>query len=270
MKNRIFDCITFFDENLLTNARIEILNNVVDYFVICESKFDHKGNKKKINFNLINKKYSEKVRHIIIDENFPDLFDGWEIEAFQREKIIESISDASDEDYIMYSDSDEIPNPIKLKEFNLKKKYGIFLQKFFVYKINVFNRYETPWQGTRICKKKNLKSITSLRKKIKLENLSKAFWKLQYERSIEPIEDGGWHFNNLYEAKTISKKLENIKNVDKGLSQVHTNVQVIEQKIQNLEDVFMRNHKYEKITIDNKFPEYIRNNLEIFKEFVLD
>ena len=47
MKNRIFDCITFFDENLLTNARIEILNNVVDYFVICESKFDHKGNKKK-------------------------------------------------------------------------------------------------------------------------------------------------------------------------------------------------------------------------------
>ena len=154
MKNRIFDCITFFDENLLTNARIEILNNVVDYFVICESKFDHKGNKKKINFNLINKKYSEKVRHIIIDENFPDLFAGWEIEAFQREKIIESISDASDEDYIMYSDSDEIPNPIKLKEFNLKKKYGIFLQKFFVYKINVFNRYETPWQGTRICKKK--------------------------------------------------------------------------------------------------------------------
>ena len=109
-----------------------------------------------------------------------------------------------------------------------------------------------------------------LRKKIKLENLSKAFWKLQYERSIEPIEDGGWHFNNLYDAKTISKKLENIMNVDKGLSQVHTNVQIIEQKIQNLEDVFMRNHKYEKIAIDNKFPEYIRNNLEIFKEFVLD
>ena len=48
MKNRIFDCITFFDENLLTNARMEILNNVVDYFVICESKFDHKGNKKKL------------------------------------------------------------------------------------------------------------------------------------------------------------------------------------------------------------------------------
>ena len=154
MKNKIFDCITFFDENLLTNARLEILNNVVDYFIICESKFDHKGNKKKINFNLINKEFSSKVRHVVIEENFPNLIDGWKIESYQREKIIETISDASDEDYIMYSDSDEIPNPIKLESLKLKKRYGIFLQKFFVYKINIFNKYETPWQGTRICKKK--------------------------------------------------------------------------------------------------------------------
>ena len=52
-KNRIFDCITFFDENLLTNSRFEILNNVVDYFIVCESKYDHKGRKKKINFKLL-------------------------------------------------------------------------------------------------------------------------------------------------------------------------------------------------------------------------
>ena len=38
-KNKIFDCITFFDENLLVNARFEILNEVVDYFIICESAF---------------------------------------------------------------------------------------------------------------------------------------------------------------------------------------------------------------------------------------
>ena len=47
-KNKIYDCITFYDENLITNARIEILNNYVDYFIICESKYDHKGNKKEI------------------------------------------------------------------------------------------------------------------------------------------------------------------------------------------------------------------------------
>jgi beta-1,4-mannosyl-glycoprotein beta-1,4-N-acetylglucosaminyltransferase len=50
MKSKIFDCITFFRENFITNIRFEILNKYVDYFVICESKFDHNGKKKKTQF----------------------------------------------------------------------------------------------------------------------------------------------------------------------------------------------------------------------------
>lgn len=269
-KRKIFDCITFYNENLLVNSRFEILKDVVDYFVIIESSFDHKGDKKEINFKLLNPKFKDKVRHYVIKDNFTLLHDGWDIESFQREKILEFIKDASNDDYIMYSDSDEIPNPKKLENFSLKKKYAVFLQKFYVYKINVFNKFETPWQGTRICKKKYLKSITFLRKKIKLENLKKAFWKLQYEKSIEFIENGGWHFNNLYNSEIISKKLQNIKHVDRGLKNVHIDRDIIEKKILNLEDVFHRNHKYEKIEIDETFPDYIRNNLSIFTDFILE
>ena len=47
-KNKIYDCITFFDENILVNLRFEILKDVVDYFIVCESNFDHKGEKKKL------------------------------------------------------------------------------------------------------------------------------------------------------------------------------------------------------------------------------
>ena len=180
--NKIFDCLTFFDENFLTNLRFEILNNCVDYFVICESRFDHKGNKKKLNFKLLNKKFSRKIRYIVINENFPNLYDGWKAEEFQRERLYDGIKDAKDDDYIMYSDSDEIPNPKLLKNFSLTQKYGIFLQKFFVYKINLLNKYETPWEGTRICKKKNLKSFTHLRKKILKKNIIKSFWKLNIEK----------------------------------------------------------------------------------------
>ena len=270
LKKKIFDCITFYNENLLVNSRFEILNEVVDYFIIIESSHDHKGEKKEINFKLLNPKFKNKVRHYVIEENFTKLHNGWDIESFQREKILEFIKDASDYDYIMYSDSDEIPNPEKLKDFSMKKKYAIFLQKFFVYKINIFNKFETPWQGTRICKKKYLKNITFLRKKIKLENLKKAFWKIQYEKSIELIENGGWHFNNLYTPEIISKKLQNIKYIDKGLQNVDTDINIIEKKILSLEDVFHRNHKYEKIKIDETFPEYIRNNLSIFTDFILD
>tara|TARA_Y100000590_G_scaffold273338_1_gene306896 strand:- start:6450 stop:7265 length:816 start_codon:yes stop_codon:yes gene_type:complete len=269
-KNKIYDCITFYDENLLANARFEILDDVVDYFVICESKYDHNGDEKKINFHLKNEKFKNKVRHIIIEENFPNLQEGWSIETYQREKIIDALYDANNNDLIMYSDSDEIPNPNVIKNLTLKKKYGIFLQNFFVYKLNVFNKYETPWQGTRICKKENLKSITFLRKKIRIENLKKAFWKLQYERNIETLDNGGWHFNNLYDASVISKKLKNIQNVDKNLKIVHTSVDVIKEKILKLEDLFQRDHKYKKIDIDNQFPDYIRNNLSIFKDFILE
>ena len=170
-RSKIYDCITFYDENFLTNLRFEILNDVVDCFVVCESIFDHKGQSKKINFSLINKKFKNKVKHIIIDEQFPNINDGWDCEKFQREKLFSGINSASDDDYIMFSDSDEIPNPKILKNFSLDKKYGIFMQKFFVYKLNIFNHYETPWEGSRICKKRDLKSFTHLRKKILKNNL---------------------------------------------------------------------------------------------------
>ena len=49
--NKIFDCITFFDENLQADLRFNILHDVVNYFVICESRYDHKNNLKKILFD---------------------------------------------------------------------------------------------------------------------------------------------------------------------------------------------------------------------------
>ena len=267
-KNRIYDCITFFDENLLVNSRFEILKDVVDYFVICESNYDHKGNKKKINFKLHNQKLKSKIRHIVIEENFPNLEDGWKCEAYQREKILEGISDSSENDLIMYSDSDEIPNPIIIKNINLKKKYGIFLQQFFTYKINVFNKHESPWDGTRICKRQNLKSINFMRKKILSKNIKKPFWKFNTEKDIEVYQNGGWHFNNLYDVGTISKKLKVSPHKEFNSNQF-SNVDVIEDKIFNLIDLYDRGHNYEKIKIDSSYPDYIVENIYKFKNHIL-
>ena len=58
--SKIFDCITFFRENFITNLRFEILNEAVDYFVVCESRYDHRGRKKELNFNLENYKFKDK------------------------------------------------------------------------------------------------------------------------------------------------------------------------------------------------------------------
>ena len=155
MSRKIFDCVTFFQENLQMELRFSILNDVVDKFVICESIYDHRGKTKNINFSKNNfEKFNDKIEHIIIEKEFPKNNSPWQNQAWQREFIFDGIKDASQEDLIMFSDPDEIPNPEKLKNFELKKKYGIFFQKMYTYKINLFNKYESPWEGTRICKKK--------------------------------------------------------------------------------------------------------------------
>jgi len=268
VKPKLFDCITFFDENFITNVRFEILNDIVDYFIVCESKYDHMGNSKSINFSLKNKKFKDKVRHIIIEEQFPNFQNGWKNEEYQREKIFDGIKDATSNDYILFSDSDEIPNPEKLLNLKLKKKFAIFLQIFYVYKINIYNRYETPWEGTRVCKKKDLKSFTYLRKKILKKNISKPFWKINYEKNIELFENGGWHFNNLYKLELIKKKIETFPH-DEFKGKKFTEIKNIQKRVENLEDLFGRGHKYEKVNLNNTYPKYITENLDLFKEYIL-
>ena len=127
--SKIFDCITFFKENFITNLRFEILNNYVDFFVVCESKFDHRGKKKNLNFKLSNKKYKKKIIYLVLNEPFSKQNSPWKNQAIQRDFILKKLHDAEPDDYIMFSDPDEIPNPKIFKKFNLKKKFGIFLQK---------------------------------------------------------------------------------------------------------------------------------------------
>ena len=162
---KIYDCITFFQENFVTNLRFEILDEVVDYFVVCESKYNHRGEKKRLNFNLLNPKFESKIIYLVLNENFKEK-NLWKNQAVQREYIFNGLRNAGENDYVMFSDPDEIPNPEMIKRLNLTSKYGIFLQNCFCYKLNIFNKYETPWEGTRICKKKNLKSFDYLRQKI--------------------------------------------------------------------------------------------------------
>jgi len=267
-KIKLFDCVTFFDENLLVNARFEILKDVVDYFIICESIYDYRGFKKKINFRLINKKFKNKIRHIILRQKFPDIKNLWISEAYQREMIFEGMKDVRDCDFVMYSDSDEIPNPELTKKKKLNKKYGIFMMNMYVYKINLFNQYETPWEGTRICRRKHLKSFSYLRKEIVTKNLKKNFFrKILLENNIQIFNNGGWHFNNLYKPITISKKLKSFPHKEFSHKRF-SSPKIIKEKIKNRIDLFDRGHIYKVVKIDKSFPKFIINNLRLFKNFI--
>jgi beta-1,4-mannosyl-glycoprotein beta-1,4-N-acetylglucosaminyltransferase len=269
MKHKIFDCITFFRENEQFLLRFNILNKYVDYFVICESLQDHQGKKKKINFNFKPfLKFKKKLIYLVLKE-FPNKkMNPWQRQAFQREFIFNGLKNANNNDYIMFSDPDEIPRPEKLLNLELKKKYGIFMQNSYCYKFNIFNRYESPWEGTRICRKKDLKSFNWLRQKIKKKNLNYSFYRIDKEKNICIIKDGGWHFNSLMSPKEISIKLKTFAHTEYFLPKF-SSVLNIKKRIANLQDLFGRGHKYKKIKMDESFPIFLRRNKRRYKKFII-
>jgi len=266
---KIFDCITFFRENFITNIRFEILKKSVDFFCVCESIYDHKGNKKKLNFKLLNKDFKDKVIYFVKEHPFPKFNTPWQNQAMQREYLKNCVFNYADNnDFIMFSDPDEIPNPNIIKHLKLNKKYGIFMQKSFCYKFNLFNSYESPWEGTRISLKKNLKSIDFMRQKVLKKNLKYSFYRIDKEKSIQIIDNGGWHFNNLFSPKEISIKLRTFAH-DEFSSVTFSNPSIIKKNIKDKKDLFKRGHLYEALNIDSSFPDYIKKNRNKFKKFII-
>ena len=142
------------------------------------------------------------------------------------------------------------------------------MQKFYVYKLNIFNDHETPWEGTRICQRKNLKSFNYLRKKILKKNINKPFWKINVEKDIEIFENGGWHFNNLYSAEVISKKLKAFPHQEYSTPKF-SDINIVKNKIKNMEDLFERGHKYKKVEIDETYPKFLLDNLKFFEDYIV-
>jgi len=267
-KSKIIDCVTFFDNNFIFNLRYNILKDYVDYFVICESLYDHRNFKKDKIFKFEKNYDPKKIKYILLDKPFPKENDGWQNQPYQREFLLKSLNFVSDEDYIFFSDPDEILKPKVLENFILKKKFGIFLHDCFNYKFNLFNPYESPWEGTRVTKKKNLRSIDFMRQKILVKNLKYSFFRLDKEKNIEVFPDSGWHFNNIMSPENISLKLKSFAHTEFSGSEF-SSINVIKEKIEKKIDLFNRGHEYKVLKLNENFPEYILKNLEKFKNYII-
>jgi beta-1,4-mannosyl-glycoprotein beta-1,4-N-acetylglucosaminyltransferase len=266
----IYDCFQYFNEEHIADLRFNILNEFVDYFVIVESTVNHQGKPKKLQFD-INKfqKFKRKIKYIIVDdtpETIKKYHEGGEslVEQHQRNSLMRVISKAEDDDIIILSDVDEIPNLKKLNLFN-KKNYAVFSQKMFMYKINLLNLDENNWHGSKICLKKNLKSPQWLRN---LKFKKYPFWRLDKPRNIQIIEDGGWHFAYLQSPKNISNKIKSFAHGEFNKEHLVDEVN-IKEKIEKGEDVFERGFKIKRINIDNNFPNYIYQNQDLLKDWIV-
>ena len=61
---KIFDCFMFYDEEMLLDIRLNILNKYVDQFIIVESIFTHSGQKRNLVFDIQKyKKFKDKIKY---------------------------------------------------------------------------------------------------------------------------------------------------------------------------------------------------------------
>ena len=269
---KVFDCTTFYNENMMLELRFNILDPYVDKFVITESKYSHSGEKKKLNFDINKfKKFEDKIDYIVIDDLPRDIKNfkkGWDKshirDQFQRNSLEKGYKKFADEDLIMISDIDEIPDPKKISEFDINNIYACFLQRNFQSKINLLNVSDGYWAGTKICKKKFLKSPQWLRD---IKTKKKPFWKF-FKKNIQLINEGGWHFSFLKNPDSIIKKIKSYAHQEYNVSEF-TDLNNIEHKISKGLDLFDRDIKYKKVEIDETFPDYIRENKQKLKEWIL-
>ncbi len=226
---KIYDCTMFFDEHMLFDLRLNVLNEYVDKFVVVESLYTHSGVKKQKNFNIKNyEKFKDKIIYILIDEEPGNIklisnknsdnkntaikrMNSLKRIELQYNTISKGLGNADSEDLIILSDCDEIPNLKDLSKLNIKNDILIFKQKIFYYKFNLLHK-NIDWFGTKACKKKNLISLNWLRnvknKKYPSWRLDTIFSNNRYT-NINIINNGGWHFTNIKTSKDIIYKLSN-------------------------------------------------------------
>jgi len=269
---KIYDCFSYLDEDFLLDLRLNILDNLVDYFVIVESNKTWQNNYKKLRFDKNKfKKFQNKIIYVPVTD-MPDGPNPWDREHFQRNCITRGLTKAEDEDLVIVSDLDEIPNPSKIREFNSKNKFAGFNQRFFYYKLNMLNKSEPNWMGSRICVNKYLKSPQWLRG---LKFKKRPFWRIDKINLNNIIEDGGWHFSNLKSPEQLLYKYQNMCETNdnfvfkRSIEKKYLNVEMIKMNIDKGKDIIGRKNTYEKIEIDNTFPAHILKNQKLFKDWII-
>ena len=224
---RIFDCFMYFDEELLLDLRLNYLDPFVDYFVIVESTYTHRGEKRDLKFDIEKfKNFKDKIIYKVYDEipskiekvldyddevtkNNKYIWNAIFRENGQRNYLSKGIENAKEDDLILISDVDEIPNLSEVNLKNIKNKIILFNQDMFYYKFNL-KLPHTNWIGTKACKKKYLINPQWLRnikdRKYQFYRVDALFSKQKYI-DVKIIKNGGWHFTNIKTAEEIKHKL---------------------------------------------------------------
>jgi len=251
----IYDGFIFFNELDLLEIRLNELNDVVDYFILVESKATHSGNPKKLYFEENKykfKKFLNKIIHIIIDTSDKNL-DPWARERIQRDSIANAWNKCKDNDIVCVSDVDEIPKAEKLAEYSRKKEFICLEQILYYYFINY--SCDEIWRWFKLLPYSLAKNMTPCQ--------------IRYTPSNINIPESGWHFSYLGGIDKIIEKIESYAHTEYNNPEFK-NKDRISKIINEGKDLFNRDLKFKINKIDYNYPKYILDNFDKFKNILID
>lgn len=235
----MIDCFIFHDEFELLEIRLNTLAPYIRKFVLCEMPVTHSSQKKPLYFEENSYRFRDfNIVHLIVDNYEQYLNNFWRLEWYQREFLFNGLTDVDDEEIVLVSDIDEIPD---ITSSDIDE--GVFMGKLYYYYFNCFSGRK-DWYGTVAIKKKNIDNMNDVRGK----------------RFHRPVVGESWHFSTLGNVSQIQHKIESFAhqefNCDKFKNRVAFNRQ-------NLFDPFSRSMK--KLTIENPTgPQWLLNHQDLY------
>lgn len=277
----VYDCIPFFNELDILNLRLHILDPVVDKFIIEEATVTFSGQPKELCFEKNKDMFREflpKIEYIVVDDSPVDTTTHLR-DKFQKNALIRGLGDAKEEDVILLSDVDEIPNPEVVREiaadFDPDKVYHLAQRMFYCFLnmeemsgnlLSITGEFpgvkRKMWLGTKVFGKKNIPANGI----IELREASVA------DANAVRVAEGGWHFGYMGSRKEsdVSKRIGT--KVVAAAHQEYNDEDTLKEARDRLilgQDIFGRDARFERVEVDGSYPEYLLAHLDEYRHLVM-
>jgi beta-1,4-mannosyl-glycoprotein beta-1,4-N-acetylglucosaminyltransferase len=241
IKSKFYDTFLYSGESDLFNLRYKYLRNQIDYFVVIEGEVDFQNHYKGFNFFNEIDKYVDKskiIYHQIKEEELLTYNTPSKKEFFSRNSIKSVLkkNGVEDDDIIIISDIDEIPNFEIIEDFDENRIY--YLEQLFLYfYINYVNVTSPFWSSAFISKYSNIKDLDL--NEIRFSNLKNSCI----------IKNAGWHFSYLGGVNTVFEKLNKL--ADNVHLFNYMSIKEVEMKINKGVDLFNRDLEWGCLKLDD-------------------
>ncbi len=256
---KVIDCFTFFNELDLLEFRLKLLDGHVDHFVLAESNITHSGQSKPFYFEE-NKARFDRWMHKIIylrvnqsaeglvfstENSYNPQSSAWKLENGQRNALAGASSVIDDDDLVLVSDLDEIPDPVILKKIKPGNSPLALSMLFHYYFLNCQNTgNERWWNGTIASTGKQFKATTPQ--------------ELRDKRNDLPvIKKAGWHFSYLGGLEKIKQKIRSFAHTEFNKDEFLDDKNILEAMEQG-KDIFKRPGVHYKFVSPYYYPVYLR------------